>query len=99
MEPELKRLLEENLELARQNNRMLRAIRRGTWYSLLWNIIIWAFFIIAPLYAYQQYVAPLVARFQALAPGGAATTTPSGPFGLPSFAELENLVHSYETKR
>jgi hypothetical protein len=100
VDPEVKKLLQENLELAKQNNRMLRAIRRNGWVSFFWNITIWAILFIAPLYFYEQYVAPLVAQFQAVVPGAkTATTTPSGPFGLPSFTELENLVKSFETKR
>jgi hypothetical protein len=99
MDPELKRLLQENLELSKQNNRMLRAIRRNGWLSFIWTLLIWAVLLIAPLYFYQQYVAPVVSRFQADVPGGIATSTPSGPFGLPSFTELENLVNSYQTKQ
>ncbi len=45
MDPELKRLLEENLELSRENNAMLRKLRNTQKWAKIWNIvkyIIWA---------------------------------------------------------
>lgn len=99
MDPELRKLLQENLSLAKENNRLLRGMRRARWFGVIWSIIFWTVLLLAPLYFYQQYLAPVVARFAAVVPGAqSATTTASGPLGLPSFTELENLVNSYKTK-
>ncbi|MDE2173117.1 MAG: hypothetical protein KGJ31_00740 [Patescibacteria group bacterium] len=92
MDPELKRLLEETHALAKDNHRMLRAIRRDQWFGLIGKIIIWIIVLLLPLYLYQQYLQPFVSKFTA-SPGTAA---PSGPFGLPTTAELQKLINSYK---
>ncbi len=68
---------------------MLRAIRRHQWYSFISTVVVWAFVLITPLYLYQQYLQPLIAKF-------AMTTgvTTSGPFGLPTSADLQKLINS-----
>ncbi len=91
MDPEIKRLLEENHSLAKDNNRMLRAIRRDGWYSLLFKIVFWAIILLAPFYFYQQYLQPYMKQFQALIPGGEAGK--GGLFGLPSSAEIQKLLN------
>lgn len=88
MDPELKKELDEIRALAEDNHRMLRAIRRGQWVSAFVRIAFWVFIIATPLYLYQQYVQPAIARFSA------ATGVPiTGPFGLPTFAELQKLTN------
>ena len=52
--------LEEILRLARENNRMLHAARRNAWLGGIIKFILWAAFIIIPLWLYMQYVAPLM---------------------------------------
>lgn len=98
MDSELAQLLKENLELSRQNNKMLRAMRRDAWIGLIWKTIVWTVILVAPLYVYQQYVAPLVAQFQAALPEG-STSTPNSLFGLPSFAEIQKLIDSYRASQ
>ena len=92
MYPELKRLLEETHALAKENHRMLRAIRRDQWFGLIGKIIIWIIVLLLPLYLYQQYLQPIVSKFSA-APGAATT---SGLFGLPTTAELQKLINSFK---
>lgn len=98
MDPESKRLLEQNLTLAKENNHMLRAMRRNMWYGIIWRVIVWTVFILLPLYFYQEYLSPTVQRFQSFGSGN-ATTTSGGMFGFPSFAEIQKLLDSYQTKQ
>lgn len=94
MDPELKRVLDETHALAKDNHRMLRAIRRDQWFGFVWKIIIWFVVLVLPFYLYQQYVGPLVAKFSVLS--GMATST-SNVFGLPTTAELQKLINSYQS--
>ncbi|MBI3572429.1 hypothetical protein HY091_02785 [Candidatus Kaiserbacteria bacterium] len=92
MDPETKKLLEETHALAKENHRMLSAIRRDQWFNFFGKIIIWAIVLLLPIYLYHQYLAPIVAK---IAPPG---TTTGGLFGLPSSAELQKLIDSYKAK-
>jgi len=91
MDPEIKRQLEEIHALAKDNHQMLRAIRRHQWYGVIGSIIFWAVLIFAPLYLYQQYIQPFVAKFSAT-----TGTTTSGPLGLPTSADLQKLINSFK---
>ncbi|MCX6786789.1 MAG: hypothetical protein NTU85_03185 [Candidatus Kaiserbacteria bacterium] len=93
MDPEIKKLLEETHALARENNRMLRAIRRSQWLGFIFKIIIWAIVLLLPLYLYQQYLQPIVKSFSS------GTSTPSGPFGLPTSADIQKLINSYTASK
>jgi len=89
MDPEIKQQLEEIHALAKDNHRMLRAIRRSQWFGLFGKIIIWAIVLLLPLYLYQLYLQPLVNKVST----GASTT--SGFLGLPTSADLQKLINSY----
>lgn len=91
MDYEEKHLLEENLVLTKDNHRMLRAIRRDQWLSFIGKLIFWAIVLALPLYLYQQYLQPLVEQFSTIT--GTAT---SGPFGLPTSADLQKLINSFQ---
>ena len=93
MDPELKRVLDETHALAKDNHRMLRAIRRDQWIGFFGKIIIWIVVLILPLYLYQQYLGPIVSRFSALS---GTETSSSNVFGLPTTAELQKLINSYK---
>ncbi|MFA6414579.1 MAG: hypothetical protein WC217_03670 [Candidatus Paceibacterota bacterium] len=90
MDPEVKRQLEEIHALAKDNHQMLRAIRRHQWYGFIGTVVFWAVLIVAPLYLYQQYLQPFVAKYQVTT--GMTTT---GPFGLPTSADLQKLINSF----
>jgi hypothetical protein len=92
--PELKKELDQIQMLEKDNNRMLRAIRRGQWLSTFWTILIWAIAISLPLYLYQQYLQPIVSKFYT--PSGSASTTSSGSFNIPSSAEVQKLLNSFK---
>ncbi len=93
MDPETKRTLDEIHALAKDNHRMLRAIRRDQWFGFAGRIIIWIIVLALPLYLYQQYLEPIVSKFSTT-PG--ATTT--SMFGLPTTAELQKLLNSFQGK-
>ncbi len=92
MDPEIKRLLEETRALAKDNHDMLRSIRRHQRYSAIWTVIVWVIVLALPLYLYQQYMQPIVARFSST-----STTTTSGMFGLQTIAELQKLINSFKS--
>ena len=89
MDPELRRTLEELHALAKDNHRMLRAIRRDQWFGFIGKIIIWVLVLALPLFLYQHYLEPLIEKF---APASAATT--ANAFGLPTTADLQKLLKS-----
>jgi hypothetical protein len=97
MDPEMKRLLEENNALEKDNHRMLRAIRRSQWLGFIGKVVIWVIILALPLYLYQQYLQPVVERIATAS--GLSTTTTSGFLGLPSFNQLGNLINSYIDKK
>lgn len=90
MDPELKKLLEENHALARDNHHLLRAIRRHQLIGAYWKVFFWLFLLGGAYFGYQEYLKPLADTF-------AANRTPgSGPFGLPTSAEIQKLIDSYK---
>lgn len=90
MDPEMKRSIDEIHALAKDNHDMLRAIRRHQWWNFITTVIFWLVVLIAPFYLYQQYVQPLVAKFQE--PG----TVTSGGFKLPTSADVQKLINSFK---
>jgi hypothetical protein len=58
LDEQAKELLKENLELARDNNRMLRKLRRGAMLSTLFSFVYWALLIGLPVYLYYSYIRP-----------------------------------------
>ena len=91
MDPELKRELEEIHALAKDNHRMLSAIRRHQWYGFLTTIVFWIVVLATPFYLYQQYLQPLVEQFS-VAPG----ETTAGFLGLPTSADMQKLINSFK---
>ncbi|MFA6278511.1 MAG: hypothetical protein WCS97_00260 [Candidatus Paceibacterota bacterium] len=93
MDEETRRLLDETHALAKDNHRMLRAIRRGQWMGFFSTIIVWIVVLALPLYLYREYLEPIVTKISSAA--GMSTTTTSGFLGLPTSAELQKLINSY----
>src|SRR3989344_2269515 len=52
--------LDEILRLTKENNRMLHKMRRNVFLGGLFKFVLWAAFIIIPLWLYMQYLAPVV---------------------------------------
>ncbi len=88
---DIKSLLVETHALAKDNHRMLRAIRRDQWFGFAGKIIVWAVVILLPLYLYNLYVAPLISQYQGFAPSENGS-------GFPSFTDLQKLIDSYKSQ-
>ena len=97
MDSELRDLIEKTHALAKDNHRMLRALRRGQMFSFLSSIVVWIAVIVLPIYFYQQYLAPIVSNLSSLS--GMSTTTTSGLIGVPTFNELKNLINSIKSEQ
>jgi len=93
MDPELKQELDQIHALEKDNHDMLSAIRRDHWLGVFGKIIVWLGILVLSLYLYQQYLQPLISKF--ITTGGMSA---SGPFSLPSFAELQKLISSFQGK-
>jgi len=52
--------LEQVLRLAKDNNRMLRAIRRDAFIGGVVKLLVWIALIVVPLWFYLNYLAPVV---------------------------------------
>ena len=91
MDPELRQQLEEIHALAKDNHHMLRTIRRSQRLSFLSTVIVWILVLAVPLYVYQEYLAPVIAKISTTS--GLSTSTTSGFLGLPTFTEIEKLIN------
>jgi len=65
MDQDMRRVLDEVHALAKDNHKMLRAIRRDQWFGFIGKILFWIIMIGVPLYVYQQYLQPIVSQFSA----------------------------------
>ncbi len=92
MDPELKRLLEENHALAKDNHRLLRAVRRHQLIETFGKYIFWIIVIGSSVYYYQVYLKPIAAKFQA-----SGTPTPASSFFSSTSAEIQKLLNSGKT--
>ncbi len=50
----------EIYKLVRENNKMLHAMRRNAFWGGLFKVVIYGFFLLAPLWFYYQYLSPVV---------------------------------------
>lgn len=92
MDPEIKKLLEENLAVAKNNNEILRSIRHHQWLSALMSILFWVAVAVAPFYLYQQYLAPIMGKFSSF-----GTSTAAGMFSVPTSADIQKLLNSVQS--
>lgn len=88
MDPEVKRILDETHALAKENHRILRAIRRDQWLGFVAKVVVWVIVLALPLYFYQQYVQPLLQKMSAPQTG----TSSSGNLFLPGINDLRGLL-------
>lgn len=89
MDEELKRLLEENLEVTRENNELLKKIRRDATISLVVKVIVYAIIFGVPLFLISTYLGPILER--------AGTGTSTTLFGVPSPEEAQKLIEEYKS--
>ena len=91
MDPELKRQLEEVHALAKDNHRLLRAMRRHQLIGAFGKIAFWIVILGSSAYWYQTYLQPIVSKFS-----GAQGEFTSNLFGIPTTADLQKLINSYK---
>ncbi len=93
MDTDLKELVEENLRLTKDNNRMLRSMRRTARISFVWRIIFWAAILGIPTYIYITYIAPMMSS---IFPPGTENANPIlKMLGLPSSEALRQAMHTF----
>jgi hypothetical protein len=90
MDPELRKELDELRVLVKDNHHMLRGLRQAQLLGFLGRIVIWLLVLLLPFFLYLRYVGPLLVGLYK-AQGG----TTSGPFGLPTSADIQKLLKSY----
>jgi hypothetical protein len=85
MDPELKHLVQETLALAKENHRLLRAVRRHQILDTFGKWIVWVVVFIVTGYSYVVYLQPIIDKFDIpglstmqSAASGSSTTTPLG---------------------
>jgi hypothetical protein len=69
MIPEERELLRETAELTKENNKILRAMRRSARFAMIMRIIYWAIIIggvVVSYYAIQPFINPLIDGYKNL---------------------------------
>lgn len=89
----LEELLEENLELAKENNKLLKEMRRNAIIGLVVRVIIWLVVLGVPLFFLSTYLGPILDAISGQANG---QEIPVGLFGLPSEEQLNRLIEQYQ---
>jgi hypothetical protein len=85
----IEQLLEENLQLAEENNRLLRDLRRvGRWGFWL-RLLLWAAVIILPFLLLRPILTTLV-------PGATNDGAGFSIFGLPNQEQLKDVLDAYQ---
>jgi len=88
MDEELKQLLQENLEVTRENNDLLKKIRRDAMIGLAVKVVLWLVILGVPIFFVSTYLIPLLERT-----GGASAPL----FGVPSPEEAQRLIEQYRS--
>lgn len=89
MDEELKDLLEENLEVTRENNELLKKIRRDAMIGFAVKAVIWLVILGVPIFFITTYLAPFLEQ--------TGTSTPTTLFGIPSPEEAQKLLEEYQS--
>jgi intein/homing endonuclease len=91
---ELKKLLEEDIAIGKDNNRLLREMRRNAILGLIAKIIIWLVLLGVPLFFLSTYLGPILDAFTGQSASGQAI--PGGLFGIPSEEQINKLIEQYQ---
>lgn len=90
---ELKKLLEENLAVAKDNNRLLREMRRNALLGLIAKTVLYLLLLGVPLLFLSSYIGPLMSAFTGQT---SPESLPTGLFGVPSEAQLNQILEQYK---
>lgn len=88
----LEALLEENIAVTRENNRLLRELRRNALLGFIARIVIWLILLGVPLLFISSYLAPIIETMSGKVESG---QIPTGVFGLPSSEQIQQLIDQY----
>lgn len=88
----LTKLLQENLAVAKDNNRLLRELRRNAILGLIAKIVLWLIVLGVPLFFLSSYLGPILDAVS----GQSSEQIPSGLFGIPSEEQINQLIEQYQ---
>lgn len=88
----LEELLEDNLHLAKENNKILRDMRRTGWFAFWFKVVLWTVILVLPFF----FIGPLLRYLSPLT--GGAIPTGVNVFGLPSSEQLQKAVETYKAQ-
>ncbi|MES2931676.1 MAG: hypothetical protein V4682_03185 [Patescibacteria group bacterium] len=91
---ELKKLLEEDIAIGKDNNRLLREMRRNAILGLVAKIVIWLVLLGVPLFLLSTYLGPIMNAVAGQSADGQAI--PGGLFGIPSEDQINRLIEQYQ---
>ncbi len=60
MESDREDLLERTYALAKENNRLLKKLRHGTWIAFVFKLLFWAVMLGIPLWMYFTVLQPII---------------------------------------
>ncbi len=89
MDPELKKMMRENLELSQENNKLLRKMHRSILWGRLFNVLYWVIVIGAMFGAYyvlQPFIDSILNAYQGIVSG--AETIQNAGSSLSNFGGL-----------
>ncbi|KND50506.1 MAG: hypothetical protein AB202_02525 [Parcubacteria bacterium C7867-007] len=89
----LEELLEENLKLAEDTNRILREVRRTGLISFWAKVILWTIVLILPLFLIGPLLSALKPYFNATVPDGSAAL-----LGVPSPEQIQQAVELFKAQ-
>jgi hypothetical protein len=89
----LEELLKQNLDVAKENHKILKRMERNALIGFIAKVVIWLIVLGVPIFLLSTYLAPLMASFQK---NGAA---PSGLFGLPSAEQVQQIMNTYKGQK
>jgi hypothetical protein len=92
-EARMEQLLEENLALNKENNKILRRMERNALISFFAKIFLWLLLLGLPLIFFGPYLKPLFGLLTGAPADGAAS-----PIGVPSESQLQQLLNVYTGK-
>ena len=85
----IEQLLEDNLRLTEENNRLIREVRRNGKMAFWFKVALWAVIIILPF----LLIGPIL---EALVPAVNGETGGVNLLGLPSSGQLQDVLDAYQ---
>ncbi len=91
----LEDLLKQNLEVAKQNHKILKRMERNALIGFVLKVLVWLIVLGVPIFFLSSYFGPLMSALS----GGAVKVSPTTPeerlLGLPSAAQIQKFIDIY----